>query len=161
MENMRILHDNDADLSVLNGKTIAVIGYGSQGRAQSLCMRDSGLNVIVGVRPGKSFDAAVQDGFKVLSVAQAAEEADIIHILLPDEMHGPVYRHALFNLKPGQFRFGEGDCCPVCERIFSKNLGVVHQVLTHRETVVKIGEIVRKVASNIDELRKYQASKPA
>ena len=95
MENMRILHDGDADLSVLNGKTIAVIGYGSQGRAQSLCMRDSGLNVIVGVRPGKSFDAAVQDGFKVLSVAQAAEEADIIHILLPDEMHGPVYRQEI------------------------------------------------------------------
>ena len=103
MENMRILHDNDADLSVLNGKTIAVIGYGSQGRAQSLCMRDSGLNVIVGVRPGKSFDAAVQDGFKVLSVAQAAEEADIIHILLPDEMHGPVYRQEIAPaVKPGK-----------------------------------------------------------
>ena len=92
MGNMTILHDNDADLSVLNGKTIAVIGYGSQGRAQALCMRDSGLNVIIGIRPGKSFDAAVQDGFKVLSVTEAAREADIIHILLPDEMHGPVYR---------------------------------------------------------------------
>ena len=92
MENMRILHDNDADLSVLNGKTIAVIGYGSQGRAQSLCMRDSGLNVIVGVRPGKSFDAAVQDGFKVLSVAQAAEEADIIHILLPEALTSAAMR---------------------------------------------------------------------
>ena len=92
MADMHILHDNDADLSVLNGKTIAVIGYGSQGRAQALCMRDSGLNVIIGIRPGKSFDAAVQDGFKVLSVTEAAREADIIHILLPDEMHGPVYR---------------------------------------------------------------------
>ena len=95
MANMHILHDNDADLSVLNGKTIAVIGYGSQGRAQALCMRDSGLNVIIGIRPGKSFDAAVQDGFKVLSVTDAAREADIIHILLPDEMHGPVYREEI------------------------------------------------------------------
>ena len=95
MANMNILHDNDADLSVLNGKTIAVIGYGSQGRAQALCMRDSGLNVIIGIRPGKSFDAAVQDGFKVLSVTDAAREADIIHILLPDEMHGPVYREEI------------------------------------------------------------------
>ena len=95
MNDMQILHDNDADLSVLNGKTIAVIGYGSQGRAQALCMRDSGLNVIIGIRPGKSFDAAVQDGFKVLSVTEAAKEADIIHILLPDEMHGPVYREEI------------------------------------------------------------------
>ena len=75
--------------------------------------------------------------------------------------HGPVYRHALFNLKPGQFRFGEGDRCPVCEKLFPRTLGVSHQVLTHRETVVKIGEIVRKVASNIDELKQYQAAKPA
>ena len=103
MEEMHILHDNDADLSVLNGKTIAVIGYGSQGRAQALCMRDSGLNVIIGIRPGKSFDAAVQDGFKVLSVAEAAREADIIHILLPDEMHGPVYRDEIApEVKPGK-----------------------------------------------------------
>ncbi len=103
MEEMHILHDNDADLSVLNGKTIAVIGYGSQGRAQALCMRDSGLNVIIGIRPGKSFDAAVQDGFKVLSVTEAAREADIIHILLPDEMHGPVYREEIApEVKPGK-----------------------------------------------------------
>ena len=103
MANMHILHDNDADLSVLNGKTIAVIGYGSQGRAQALCMRDSGLNVIIGIRPGKSFDAAVQDGFKVLSVTEAAREADIIHILLPDEMHGPVYRDEIAaEVTPGK-----------------------------------------------------------
>lgn len=103
MKEMHILHDNDADLSVLNGKTIAVIGYGSQGRAQALCMRDSGLNVIIGIRPGKSFDAAVQDGFKVLSVTEAAREADIIHILLPDEMHGPVYREEIApEVKPGK-----------------------------------------------------------
>ena len=103
MEQMHILHDNDADLSILNGKTIAVIGYGSQGRAQALCMRDSGLNVIIGVRKGKSFDAAVQDGFKVVTVNEAAKEADIIHILLPDEMHGPVYREEIASeVKPGK-----------------------------------------------------------
>ena len=88
---MEIIHDNAADLSVLAGKTIAVLGYGAQGRAQALCMRDSGLNVIVGVRPGKSFDAAKQDGFEVLSVSEATKKADIIHILLPDEKHGPVF----------------------------------------------------------------------
>lgn len=88
---MEILHDQDADLGVLNGKTVAVIGYGSQGKAQALSLRDSGVNVIIGIRPGKSCDAAKQDGFKVLSVSDAAKEADIIHILMPDEVQGPVY----------------------------------------------------------------------
>lgn len=91
MKEMEILHDGDADLGVLNGKTIAVIGYGAQGRAQALCMRDSGLSVVIGIRPGKSKDAAEEDGFETLSVTDAAKRADIIHILLPDEMHGPVY----------------------------------------------------------------------
>ncbi len=100
---MEILHDKDADLNVLAGQTIAVMGFGAQGRAQALCMRDSGLNVIIGVRPGKSFDAASQDGFKVLSVADAAQEADVIHILLPDELHGPVYKNEIAPyLKPGK-----------------------------------------------------------
>ena len=76
---MDIIHDNAADLSALNGKTVAVIGYGAQGRAQALCMRDSGVNVIIGVRPGKSFDAAAQDGFQVMSVAEAAEKADLLY----------------------------------------------------------------------------------
>ncbi len=88
---MEIIHDSQADLSYLSGKTIAVMGFGAQGRAQALCLRDSGVNVIIGVRAGKSFDAARNEGFKVLSVSDAAKEADIIHILLPDENHGPVY----------------------------------------------------------------------
>ena len=88
---LNILHDSDADLNALGNRVIAVIGFGAQGRAQALCLRDSGVNVIVGVRPGKSFDSAVQDGFRTMSVAEAAAAADHIHILLPDEMHGPVY----------------------------------------------------------------------
>ena len=59
---MDIIHDNAADLSALNGKTVAVIGYGAQGRAQALCMRDSGVNVIIGVRPGKSFTPPPRTG---------------------------------------------------------------------------------------------------
>ena len=88
---MNILHDKDADLSVLNGKVIAVLGYGAQGRAQALCMRDSGLKVIIGARPGKSWTAAEEDGFEVVTVPEAATRGDVIHLLLPDENHGPVY----------------------------------------------------------------------
>ncbi|MFA7230179.1 MAG: ketol-acid reductoisomerase, partial [Victivallaceae bacterium] len=88
---MKILHDSDADLSCLNGKTVAVIGYGSQGRNQALSLRDSGVNVIIGIRPGKSFDQAVTDGFNTMNVKDAAAKADIIHILLPDETHRDVY----------------------------------------------------------------------
>jgi ketol-acid reductoisomerase len=89
---MKLIHDNDADLSVLNGKTVAVIGYGSQGSAQALCMRDSGVNVIIGSIKDASYDKAAEDGFEVMDIASAAARADIIHILLPDEFHAPVYK---------------------------------------------------------------------
>lgn len=88
---VKILHDQDADLAALKGKTVAVIGYGSQGSAQALCMRDSGVAVIIGSIKDASYDQAVTAGFKVLPIAEAAAQADIIHLLLPDEYHGPVY----------------------------------------------------------------------
>ena len=88
---VKVYHEKDADLSVLAGKTVAVLGYGAQGRAQALCMRDSGVNVIIGVRAGKSFKAAKADGFEVMPVDKAAKKADIIHLLLPDEKHKEVY----------------------------------------------------------------------
>ena len=88
---VKILRDEDADLSVLEGKTIAVIGYGAQGRAQALCLKDSGVNVIVGLREGKSMDKAKEDDIEVMPVSQACSRADIIHILIPDEVQGDVY----------------------------------------------------------------------
>ena len=100
---INILHDSDASLDALSGRLIAVLGFGAQGRAQALCLRDSGANVIVGVRPGKSFDAAVQEGFRTMSVAEAAAAADHIHILLPDEMHGSVYETQIKpSMRPGK-----------------------------------------------------------
>ena len=85
-------YEADADLGVLKGKRIAVIGYGSQGRGQSLNLRDSGLEVVIGLRPGKSWDAAAKDGMKVMKVADAVKAADIIQILVPDELQGGVYK---------------------------------------------------------------------
>jgi len=98
----KIYYEQDADLSLLQGKTIAIIGYGSQGHAQAQNLRDSGLNVIIGIRPGKSADAAKEDGFEVVSVAEAARRADLIQILLPDETQAKVYKEEIEpNLKPG------------------------------------------------------------
>jgi len=87
----------------LAGKTIAIIGYGSQGHAQAQNLRDSGCQVIVGQRPGgPNYDLAVSHGFQPVSAKEAAEKADIINILLPDELQGDVYRNDIRpNLKPG------------------------------------------------------------
>lgn len=88
---MKVYNDEETSMDILEGKTVAVIGYGAQGRAQAQCMKDSGLNVVVGLREGKSWDTAVSDGMEVLSVKEASEKADIIHILIPDEVQAKVY----------------------------------------------------------------------
>ena len=95
-------YENDADLNVLRGKTIAVIGYGSQGHAQAQNLRDSGLNVIIGLRPGRSFEKAKNDGFEVLPVDEATKRADLVQILMPDEIQAQVYKEQIEpNLKKG------------------------------------------------------------
>jgi ketol-acid reductoisomerase len=95
-------YEKDADQGVLQGKTIAVIGYGSQGHAQAQNLRDSGLKVVIGLRPGKSADVAKKDGFEVLTVAEAAKVADVVQILLPDETQAKVYNEEIApNLKKG------------------------------------------------------------
>jgi ketol-acid reductoisomerase len=97
-----IYYEKDADLSYLQGKTIAIIGYGSQGHAQAQNLRDSGLKVVIGIRPGKSAQTAKNDGFEVLNVADAARIADVIQILLPDETQAKVYAEEIEpNLKQG------------------------------------------------------------
>ncbi|MGO9387634.1 MAG: ketol-acid reductoisomerase [Methanobacterium sp.] len=89
-------YENDVNLEILKNKTIGVIGYGSQGMAQARNMADSGLNVVVGLRKdGASWNAAKNDGMSVLSVEGAAEEADIIHILIPDEIQSKVYHESI------------------------------------------------------------------
>jgi ketol-acid reductoisomerase len=99
----QMYYDQDADLSLLKGKTIAIIGYGSQGHAQAQNLRDSGCDVVVGQRPGSAnYETAVRDGFKPVSAAEAAKAGDLINILLPDEVQGDIYtRDIKPNLQPG------------------------------------------------------------
>jgi len=90
---VRVYYDPDADLSILKERVIAIVGYGSQGRAQALNMRDSGLDVIVGLRPdGNSWERAKADGLKVFPVGEAAKRGNIIHILIPDMLQPTVYQ---------------------------------------------------------------------
>jgi len=86
-------YDGDAKPGLLDGRTVAVVGYGSQGHAQALNLKDSGVKVIVGLYQGsKSWDVAAGDGFDVYTVAEAAARADIIQMLIPDEKQPPVFR---------------------------------------------------------------------
>jgi ketol-acid reductoisomerase len=98
-----VFYDKDADLSLLKGKTIAILGYGSQGHAHAQNLRDSGCEVIVGQRPGSpNYELATEHGFKPMSVDEATKKGDLVNILLPDEVQGDIYReHVKPNLKPG------------------------------------------------------------
>jgi ketol-acid reductoisomerase len=98
-----LYYDKDADLSLLNGKTIAIIGYGSQGHAHALNARDSGANIIIGLHEGsKSRAKAEADGLKVMSVADATKAADFVMIVIPDTMQAKVYQDSIAaNLKSG------------------------------------------------------------
>jgi len=92
----KLYYDVDADLSVLSGKTVAVIGYGNQGSAQAQNLHDSGIDVVVGLREGgKSWSKAKSDGLKVSALEDAAENADIIHMLVPDEVQSQVYEASI------------------------------------------------------------------
>jgi ketol-acid reductoisomerase len=99
----KIYYDNDADLSLLKNKTIAILGFGSQGHAQAQNLRDSGCKVIVSEIPGTpNYDLAKKNGFEPLSTEEAVDQGDLIQILLPDEIQGDVYRARIRDhLRPG------------------------------------------------------------
>ena len=99
----QIYYDNDADLSLLKDKTIAILGYGSQGHAQAQNLRDSGCNVVIGQRPGSAnYDLAVSHGFEPDSLAEATQQGDLVNVLLPDEVQGDIYRDQIRdNLSEG------------------------------------------------------------
>jgi ketol-acid reductoisomerase len=100
---MRIFYDKDADLSLVKGRRVAIVGYGSQGHAHALNLKDSGVRVTVGLRrDGTSWQKAVKAGVDVKEVGEAVRDADIVMILLPDENHRQVYQEAIeANLRKG------------------------------------------------------------
>jgi ketol-acid reductoisomerase len=99
----KIYYDNDADLSLLKNRTIAILGYGSQGHAQAQNLRDSGCEVIVAEKAGTpNYELAEQHGFAPLSLAEATKQGDVVNILLPDEIQADLYRAEIRdNLSPG------------------------------------------------------------
>ena len=100
----KIYYDKDADLALLKNKTIAILGYGSQGHAHAQNLRDSGCTVIVAELPGTpNGDLAVKDGFTPISAAEATKKADVLTLLLPDELQGEIFRTQIRdNLAPGK-----------------------------------------------------------
>ncbi|HIZ53453.1 MAG TPA: ketol-acid reductoisomerase [Candidatus Enterococcus avicola] len=92
---VKVYYDENVATDNLKGKTIAIVGYGSQGHAHAQNLRDNGHNVIIGLREGKSAQAAKEDGFEVYPVKEAAEKADLIMILAPDEIQGALYENEI------------------------------------------------------------------
>ena len=128
-----MFYDSDADLSIIQGRTVAVIGYGSQGHAHALSLRDSGVDVRVGLREGSSSRAKAEaEGLRVVSVAEAAAEADLIMILAPDQHQRKIYAEEIepnlqagdalffahgFNIRFGYIQAPEGvDVCMVAPK---------------------------------------------
>ncbi|MDR2080811.1 MAG: ketol-acid reductoisomerase [Campylobacteraceae bacterium] len=123
-----VYYDKDCDLSIIRKKKVAMIGFGSQGHAHAENLRDSGVDVVVGLKKGGgSWKKAEEKGFKVLSVADAAKIADIVMILLPDELQADVYKDEIEpNLKEGAaIAFGHGFNIHFKQILPKKNIDVI------------------------------------
>ncbi|HPU63658.1 MAG TPA: ketol-acid reductoisomerase [Mobilitalea sp.] len=124
----KIYYQQDCNLALLEGKTIAIIGYGSQGHAHALNLKDSGLKVIIGLYEGsKSWAKAEAAGFEVYTAAEAAKRADIIMILINDEKQAKLYKESIEpNLKPGNaLMFAHGFCIHFGQIIPPKDVDVM------------------------------------
>lgn len=140
----KMYYDKDADLGLLKDKTIAILGYGSQGHAHAQNLRDSGCKVIVGQRPGSAnYDLAVKHGFKPVSVDEAAKQADMVNMLLPDEVQGDIYRnHVRESLTKGNIlmcshgfnvHFGQVEAPPGVDTVLVAPKGPGHLVRSEFE----------------------------
>jgi len=175
---MKIYYDSDADLKYLEGKTVAVIGYGSQGHAQAQNLRDSGVQVIVAEYPGsENWEKAASAGFQVMTAAEAAEKADIVQILIPDDRQPEVYKKDIApNLRPGNalsfshgFNIHYGQIVPppdvdvfmvapkgpghLVRRTFEEGIGVPALVAVHQDYTGKAMQIALAYAKGIGATR--------
>ncbi len=115
----KVYYDDDADLSLLKDKTIAILGYGSQGHAQAQNLRDSGCNVVIGQRKGSAnYDLAVSHNFEPMPLVEATQAGDLVNILLPDEVQGDLYKS---EIKPN---LSKGDVL-LCSHGFNIHFGQV------------------------------------
>ncbi|MEE8612535.1 MAG: NAD(P)-binding domain-containing protein, partial [Nitrospirales bacterium] len=107
---MKVFYDKDASLEKILNKRVAIIGYGSQGHAHALNLRDSGAKVVVGVREGPSWRKAEASGLKAMPTGDAVKESDVVMVLAPDEAQAAIYRNDIApNLKEGAYlAFGHG-----------------------------------------------------
>ncbi|MER3397185.1 MAG: ketol-acid reductoisomerase [Chloroflexota bacterium] len=174
----RIYYDADADLNLLKGRRIAVLGFGSQGHAHSLNLRDSGLDVIVGLYEGsKSWGKAQGFGLQVATVREACEQADIIMVLLPDQVHREVYNAAIAPaLKAGKtlmfahgFNIHFGQVVPppdvdvsmvapkapghMMRELFTQGLGVPALLAVHQDVSGRAKEVALAYAKGIGSTR--------
>lgn len=179
---MKVHQTKDASPSAIQGKTIGILGYGIQGRAQAACLRDAGFQIVVGGRPGKSLDEAKQDGFETASFSEAAMRSDIVIFLLPDAVHAEVFKIIKPHLSNKTFVVAHGsslhfgwikppkDCDVVLlaphgsgnqvRETFLSGVGTVaafsiHQdaSLTARETVLALASALRFTQAGVYECR--------
>ncbi|MEA2424824.1 MAG: ketol-acid reductoisomerase [Thermoleophilaceae bacterium] len=174
MELAGMIYDDDADLSLLEGKTVAILGYGSQGHAHALNLHDSGVNVIVGLRPdSSSVEKAKADGLEVDTIADAASRGDVVMILLPDEKQGEIWESDIKDgIAPGNLllfahgfaiHFDQIDPGPevdvamvapkgpghLVRRQFTEGKGVPGLVAVHQDTSGKARELALAYARGI------------
>lgn len=173
-----MFYDSDANLDLLKGKTIAVMGYGSQGHAQAQNLKDSGLNVVIGLRKGsKRWELAQSAGFEVLTVTDAAAKADVIQILLPDERQSAVYNAEIkqhlaagkalvfshgFNIHFGQivppadvdvFMVAPKSPGHLVRRTYTEGAGVPSLIAVHQDATGKARDLALAYAKGIGSTR--------
>jgi ketol-acid reductoisomerase len=173
----KMYYDKDANLDVLKAKTVAIIGYGSQGHAHSQNLRDSGVTVVVAEVPGPNYDLAKADGFEVLSAAEAAEKGDLITITVPDQYQAAVYNESIapamtagktllfahgFNIHFGQI-VAPKDCNVIMcapkgpghlvRRVFKEGAGVPALVAVHQDATGDAFDIALAYAKGIGGTR--------
>jgi ketol-acid reductoisomerase len=173
----KMYYDKDANLDVLKGKTVAIIGYGSQGHAHSQNLRDSGVAVIVAEVAGPNYDQAVADGFEVVTASEAAKRGDIITMTVPDQIQAKVYDAAIapemkagktllfahgFNIHFGQIIPPKDVnvimCAPkgpghLVRRVFTEGAGVPALVAIHQDASGDAFEIALAYAKGIGGTR--------